>query len=276
MALLRFGDLTVEAVADGHLVFDPAISLPDVPFAALSALGGIEHDRWVAPLTTWAIRAGERLLLVDTGLGPSVGRFEGTSGELPAALARAGIDPARVDAVIFTHLHPDHVGWNFVERDGGRAPTFANARYIVHRVEWEHWSGQEAGFLRRSVAPLAGTGQLDLVTDDHEIVPGVRLLGTPGHTPGHVCVLIADGGEGGVITGDAAHHPAQLEHPEWSPTFDADREQAARSRATLADRLERDGLAALGGHFPAPHAGHLIRVERRRVYRALGTASLLD
>jgi glyoxylase-like metal-dependent hydrolase (beta-lactamase superfamily II) len=269
MPSFRFGTIAVEALSDGFLRFDPCRWLPDASVDAIRAHGGVDDGVWVTPLTTWVVRAAGRLLLVDTGLGAAVGRWDGECGALPASLARAGIDPRDVNAVVFTHLHPDHVGWNFRERDGALVPTFPNARYLVHRVEWAHWSDSQAGFIRRSVAPLATTGQLDLVPDDHQVAPGVRLLATPGHTPGHVCVLVVDDGEGGVIAGDAAHHPAQLEHPEWSSGFDADPARAAASRALLVERLEREGLVALGGHFPLPHAGRLLRVEHRRVYRAL-------
>jgi glyoxylase-like metal-dependent hydrolase (beta-lactamase superfamily II) len=82
-------------------------------------------------------------------------------------------------------------------------------------------------------------------------------------------VLVYGAGEGAVITGDAAHHPLELEHPDWSPSADDDREQSARSRAALVERIEAEGLIVLGGHFPAPHAGRLVRVESRRVYRPL-------
>ncbi len=269
MPVMRFGSLTVTPLSDGALVFDPAAALPAAPLEALAAHGGIEDGRWVTPLTTWAIRTAGQLVLVDTGMGPSPRPFQGHSGDLPASLSAAGIDPALVDVVLFTHLHSDHIGWNLAARDGKRAPFFPNARYIVRRPEWEHWRTSEAGFIRACVQPLADGGWLELVEDDHEPAPGVRLLSTPGHTPGHVCILVTSNGEGGIITGDAAHHPAQLEHPEWSPRFDASPEQAAGSRAALVDRLERDGLVALGGHFPAPHAGHIIRVAQRRVYRAL-------
>jgi glyoxylase-like metal-dependent hydrolase (beta-lactamase superfamily II) len=123
--------------------------------------------------------------------------------------------------------------------------------------------------VRRSVKPLAETGQLELVEDGHEPAPGVRLLATPGHTAGHVGILVYGQGEGGIIAGDIAHHPMEFEHPEWSPRFDADPAQAARTRTTLVERAEAEGLLVLGGHLPPPHAGRIVRVEQRRVYQPL-------
>jgi glyoxylase-like metal-dependent hydrolase (beta-lactamase superfamily II) len=270
--MLRFGGITVRALSDGHLLLGLDGFFPDAPLEVFRAYGaGIVGDRLRCPLTTFVIETDGRTLLVDTGLGNFLGRFEGACGTLPDQLAAAGIKPERIDAVLFTHLHPDHVGWNCTERDGAYVPTFPNARYIVHRPEWERWKDVDAGYIRRHVLPLAGTGQLDLVSDGHEPAAGVRLLSMPGHTAGHVCLLIYDGGEGGVITGDAAHHPLELEHPEWSPSADDDRVQSARSRAALVARIEAEGLLVLGGHFPAPHAGRIVRVEQRRVYQPLST-----
>lgn len=275
MQTLRIGAMQVTAATDGRLSIDAAAQFPGLPLDLLAAHGGFEGGRWLAPLTTYIIHIAGRTVVVDTGLGPRLGQFEGETGALPASLRQAGLALERVDAVVMTHLHPDHIGWNFTERDGERRLTFPNARYTVTRAEWEHWQGSPAGFIARratarSALPLAGTGQLDLAEDGYEPAPGVRLLATPGHTPGHVSVLLFDGGEGAVITGDAAYNPAQLEQPAWSSSADVDPALAARSRTTLADRIADEGLIVLGGHFPPPQAGRLLRVGQRRVYRSLG------
>lgn len=270
MTTLRFGEITVQTVSDGHLLLELTGFFPDAPADAWSQHPeGVADGKLDAPLTTFVIRTAGRTVLVDTGLGAFLGRFEGSCGALPAELAAAGVPPEGVDAVVFTHLHPDHCGWNCTERDGAWLPTFPNARYVVHRPEWARWVNIEAGYVRRHVQPLATTGQLDLVGDGYKPAPGMRLLSTPGHTTGHVSVLVYGGGEGGIITGDAAHHPAEIEHPDWSPSADDDRALSARSRAMLVDRAEAEGLLVLGGHFPAPHAGRVVRVGPRRIYQPL-------
>ena len=269
MHMQMIGAAGVLALSDGRLIFDPAQQFPGMPVELLAAHGGIENGRWVAPLTTFVIMIGTKTVVVDTGLGPSLGRFTGETGALPAALRLAEVDLARVDAVVLTHLHPDHIGWNFSGQNGEPRPTFPNARYIVTRAEWEFWKDNPAGYIARSVRPLETTGQLDIVEDGHEPAPGVRLLATPGHTPGHVSVLLYDGGEGAVITGDALYNPAQLEQPQWSSASDSDPALSARSRASLADRIADEGLIVLGGHFSPPQAGKLLRVGQRRVYQAL-------
>lgn len=270
VAVLRFGEIAVRTVSDGHLLLGLNGFFPEAAAAALRAYGaGVQGDKLRCPLTSFVIETAGKTVLVDTGLGNFLGRFEGVCGTLPAELAAAGIATERVDAVVLSHLHPDHVGWNCSERNGVFVPTFPNARYVVHRPEWERWRGVDAGYVRRHVIPLAESGQLEVVADGFEPAPGVRLLSTPGHTAGHVSVLVFGGGEGAVITGDAAHHPLELEHPEWSPSADDDRELSARSRLALVERIEAEGLLVLGGHFPEPHAGRVLRVGARRVYRPL-------
>jgi glyoxylase-like metal-dependent hydrolase (beta-lactamase superfamily II) len=250
--------------------FEATRTFPGMPLELLAAHGGIEDGQWIAPLTTYVVALGGRTLVIDTGLGPSLGHFSGATGALPAALQEGGVDTARVDAVVLTHLHSDHIGWIFSDVNGERRPTFANARYVISRAEWAHWQSRDADRIARTAAPLAAAGQLDLVEDGHEPVPGMRLLATPGHTPGHVSVLLCDGGVGAVITGDAVYNPAQLEQPQWSPRTDTDAALAARSREALAERIADEGLIVLGGHFPPPMGGRLLRVEQRRVYRPLG------
>src|SRR5205085_1480953 len=92
---------------------------------------GIAGDKLICPMTTFVIRSAGKLALVDTGLGPRIGRFAGESGRLLSGLSAAGVAPEQVDAVIMTHLHPDHVGWNCTEVDGEFRPTFPNASYII-------------------------------------------------------------------------------------------------------------------------------------------------
>ncbi len=269
---LQFGTVTVEAITDGYLDLNLSRFFPTVPAEAWQAYpdaAGQENLR--CPMTTFVVRSGGQVALVDTGLGPSLGNFSGVSGQLPASLAAAGIKNEDVNTVIFTHLHSDHVGGNCIEVDGEFRPTFPNATYVINRPEWVQWADVQAGFIKRHVLPLATSGQLSLVDDGHEPLPGVRLISTPGHTSGHVSVLVYGDGEGGVITGDAAHHPAEIEHPDWSPSADDDPELSGRSRARLIERIEQEGLIVLGGHFPAPHAGRIVRVQQRRVFQSLGT-----
>jgi len=168
-----------------------------------------------------------------------------------------------VDAVICTHLHVDHVGWNTMLEDGKWVPTFPNARYFIGRREYEHWSGEEGeeqqAILSDSVRPIFEAGLAELVDLDHRISPEIRLIPSTGHTPGHVCVMIESDGERAVITGDMSHHPCQLAHPDWSPTFDSDPKAAATTRGRLFAEWADTPILVIGTHWAGPTAGHIRR-----------------
>lgn len=246
--------------------------LPGADPETLKAMGGCADGETLSlPLSSFLIRSGGKVVLVDTGIGPTLGSlaraFSGEVGLLPGRLAEAGVTPESIDAVVFTHLHADHIGWNVVDRNGEIVPMFPNAEYIVSKDEWAFWGATESKDIARCIRTVERTGQLRAVPDGFEAAPGVILLGTPGHTPGHVSVLVAGGGQGAVITGDAAHHPAEFEDPELNPPYDSDPEMAKQSRKALADRVEAEGLLVIGGHFPSPGAGTLIRLEGKRRWR---------
>jgi glyoxylase-like metal-dependent hydrolase (beta-lactamase superfamily II) len=268
---LSIGAVRVDALSDGYLDEDRATFFPTLPASDFADHPEAFVDgRLRFPLTSYLIRTDGRTVLVDTGLGPRMrGGRSGVTGLLPGALAALGVTPEQIDTVLFTHLHFDHVGWSCVERDGTWSPRFPNARYLIRRPEWERWSAESYRYLEEHVRPLLRSHQAELVDDGCEPAPGVRMLDTPGHTPGHVSVLVYSRGEGGVITGDAAHTPLELERPECSPAIDEDPAQSAASRTMLVERIEAEGLMVLGGHFPPPNAGRLLRVGPRRVYQPL-------
>ncbi|MGA2952841.1 MAG: MBL fold metallo-hydrolase, partial [Caulobacteraceae bacterium] len=162
-----------------------------------------------------------------------------------------------------THLHVDHVGWNTMLENGRWVPTFPKARYLLGREEYAHWSSVDEDetqqILADSVRPIFDAGLADLVEMDHVISPEVRLIPSVGHTPGHVCVVIESQGERAVITGDSTHHPCQIAHPDWSPVFDSDQVQSAKTRARLFAEWADEETLVIGTHFSAPTAGRIRR-----------------
>jgi glyoxylase-like metal-dependent hydrolase (beta-lactamase superfamily II) len=178
-------------------------------------------------------------------------------------MADAGWARESVNAVVCTHLHVDHVGWNTMLVDGKWVPTFPNARYLIGRREFEHWSqeeeGESAAILGDSVQPIFDAGLADLVASDHVISPEIRLVPSAGHTPGHVCVRIESEGEAAVITGDMSHHPCQMAHPDWSPKFDSDPLAAATTRARLFAEWADEPVLVIGTHYATPTAGRVRR-----------------
>ena len=232
-----------------------------------------EHADWVGPyfsgsgkllvsVHSFVVEDGVTTIVVDTCAGaeperplPGDAAFLGRLSEaLPGGLAG-------VDVVLCTHLHFDHVGWNTRVVDGRRVPTFPNARYLFAEAELASLDEDDhLGVHEPAIAPLLEAGQVDLVDPSHAITSHVRLVPTPGHTPGHVSVVIESAGEAGVITGDVLHTPLQFAEPQLTATpFDWDSAQATRTRERfIAEHVDR-GRLILGTHFPPPTGGRLVQ-----------------
>lgn len=177
----------------------------------------------------------------------------------------ASLDSSReeIDIVVCTHLHVDHVGWNTMKQGDRWQPTFPNARYLIGRKEFEYWSldtsDDQVPVMQDSVTPIFDAGLADLVEMDHIISKEVRLIPTPGHTPGHVSVLIESQGQKAIITGDSMHHPCQIAEPDWAVTFDTDGTMASDCRKSLLNDIVDEPILLIGTHFAPPAAGHVIR-----------------
>jgi glyoxylase-like metal-dependent hydrolase (beta-lactamase superfamily II) len=179
-----------------------------------------------------------------------------------ADLAAAGFPAESIDAVICTHLHVDHVGWNTTLVDGQWVPTFPNARYVFAQPELEYWQAttypEGDDIFGDSVAPVLAAGRADLVPVDHRIDGGIRLDSTPGHTPGHVSVVVESEGQQAVITGDMIHTPVQIAEIGLSSAFDYDQGAAAETRQQFLSRYA-DGALVIGTHWGGPGAGRIRR-----------------
>ncbi|MFE1139125.1 MBL fold metallo-hydrolase [Streptomyces rochei] len=219
---------------------------------------------------SFALTTGGLRVVIDTGIGNGKTRANPAWHDLrtdyPLRLTAAGFPPDTVDLVILTHLHTDHVGWNTTHTDDGWVPTFPNARYVVSRAERDFWAGYAMDEPRRqmfrdSVHPVEDAGLLDAVevpAEGTDLAPGLRLLPTPGHTPGHVAVRVGGPGGGALVTGDCVHHPVQLAHPELGSCVDIDPALAASTRRSLLASLAGTDTLVLGTHFPPPTAGRVV------------------
>jgi glyoxylase-like metal-dependent hydrolase (beta-lactamase superfamily II) len=181
-----------------------------------------------------------------------------------SGLKAAGFSVADIDVVMCTHLHPDHTGWNTRLENGQWVPTFPNARYIFGRTEFNHWTAQnakaEVPTFVDSVLPVVEANRAELVGDDFTIGDHMRILPTPGHTPGHAAFAFGKGKDAAIFTGDAMHSPLQTRFPDLSPKFDADPLAAAKTRRSLLERLCDTDTLCCTAHFPSPSAG---RIKRR-------------
>lgn len=223
---------------------------------------------WRIHNNCYLVRTGALSILVDTGVGPGpYPRYQNMHGTLMQSLAAAGVGVEDVDTVFLTHAHPDHVAWN-VDAEG--APTFPRARYVLHRRDWEHYEGRNPvpRYMQRFVEPVEARGLLDLLDHEANLAPGVRAIETPGHTPGHMSLLVESEGERVVVTGDVLVSPFYVSEPERRFGSDLDGRQGIRTRVALVDRLEADGARLASAHFPEPGFGHVVRIDGRRWFRA--------
>ncbi len=230
-----------------------------------------EHADWVAPffsrsgrlllsVHTFVVRDADRVIVVDTCAGAEPPRpLPGDPDFLDRLEGAIEGGLAAVDTVLCTHLHFDHVGWNTHVVDGARVPTFSNARYLFARAELEALDVDDHAAVREpSIEPLLAAGLVDLIETDHVLTPHVRLVPTPGHTPGHVSVQIESRGERAVITGDVLHTPLQVAIPELTASpFDHDPAQATETRSRFLERCVEAGSLVLGTHFPPPTGGRV-------------------
>jgi glyoxylase-like metal-dependent hydrolase (beta-lactamase superfamily II) len=216
----------------------------------------------------YALRSGGKTVLCDTGLGPGpIDFLGGKGGRLLDDMRDKGVDPASVDVVIMTHLHSDHVGWNLDKPTG--KPHFPNARYLVPQADWDFFTAALAANPQmEQVTPLEDLGLLELITGDVAVTSEITTHPTPGHTPGHLSLLVTSSGEKALVTGDVAHHPAQVDRTDWSPVFDTDSAASSNTRARIMEVLEAEGMTAAFCHFPEPF-GRIVRLDGKRVFQAI-------
>lgn len=272
----QIGAVTVTRIVETVL---PVPAGPDNSFLVQATAEELRKLPWLYPHFVTAddvmllsihallVEAPGLRLVVDTCIGNDKPRGllggRGLATPFLARMAEAGWSRDSVDAVVCTHLHVDHVGWNTMIEGDTWVPTFPKARYLFGRIEFDHWNAFEEDNQRQimadSVQPILDAGLADLVELDHRLSDEVRLIPTTGHTPGHVSVGIESQGQRAVITGDMTHHPCQLAHPEWSPLFDSDPVAAAQTRARLFGEWADADLLVIGTHYAGPTAGRVRR-----------------
>ncbi len=270
----RVGDATITRITEFEGPGGLGRYLPDATRERVADIPWLQphfatpEGRLIGAIHALVVETPDARIVVDTCVGNDKAREVPAWNNLQTAfladMAGAGYPPDSIDVVMCTHLHVDHVGWNTRLVEGRWQPTFARARYLFGETEYAFWAGRGddprfGPVFSDSVKPVFDAGLVDLVASDHQVAPGVRLEATPGHTPGHVSVLIESRGERAFITGDMLHHPCQMAHPEWGAVVDEDKPQAIETRHRIFQRFAGTPTLVIGTHFAAPTAGRIVR-----------------
>ncbi|MEI9899839.1 MAG: MBL fold metallo-hydrolase [Hyphomicrobium sp.] len=215
--------------------------------------------------TPMIVNTGKELVIFDTGNGADGFVKRPNGGWLAAQLSLAGFSPEQIDVVILSHGHIDHVGGIM---ESGK-PLFPNARYVIATTEYDFWAQEDlhtddlgklmAGVFRANVIPVKD--RISFIKPGDDVVSGIRSIGAPGHTPGHLAFMLESDGKSMLFWGDCAHHQvASLARPDWHCVFDSDKEQGAKTRRRIFEMAASDRLPVAGYHMPFPSLGY---VERR-------------
>jgi glyoxylase-like metal-dependent hydrolase (beta-lactamase superfamily II) len=275
MTTLRWtvGEATITSVLEAETWhIPPELFFPDATGPAVA-----EHD-WLVPdfadeqgniglrVHALVVETAGRCVLVDPCVGNGKKRafalWDDQDWPFLERFAEAGFAADRIDTVVHTHLHADHVGWD-THRDGDRwVPTFTAARHLYTAAELAFCrAGAQPGVeevYADSVEPVFAAGLADIVDEDADLGDGLRLEPSTGHTPGHVSLWVESAGERALLTGDFLHHPVQCARPDLREIGDEDVEQARATRRRLLDRAATTGALLVNAHFPAHPAGRVV------------------
>ena len=280
------GNATITSIVESETPTSPRFLYRDM--GKTDVLARAEQAPWLRPnfvdddgyllqkIQCLVVDIGDATIAVDTCVGNDKQRsnelWTDLQGPFLDDMAAAGYPPESVTHVVCTHLHVDHVGWNTRLVDGRWVPTFPNARYLFVDAEYDHWASERSLFegedpFGDSVVPIVEAGLDHRVGPDHVILGGeagggagdtVRFESTPGHTPGHVSLVVESQGQRAVVTGDMLHHPMQLADPALSSMFDTDPEQSRATREAMFPRWADGETLVIGTHFGTPTAGRLV------------------
>jgi glyoxylase-like metal-dependent hydrolase (beta-lactamase superfamily II) len=218
---------------------------------------------WLSPYVCMLVKTGSHNVLVDTGIGST---FPPAAGELLRQLKALTVEPDDIDVVLITHAHGDHCGGNADPE--GRA-AFKRARYIMQKAEWDYWTSESVLaqpqnewmtlVVQKNFQQLCNC--FELIEGDREVVPGIDVISTPGHTPGHMAVRLSSNGERLWYMSDAFLHPVHIMQPDWYAEVDTQPEQAAATRKLLLKQASTGQTLVQCFHFPFPGLGHIIESE---------------
>lgn len=264
----KLGSARITALSDGSISQDLHELLSGTTPEETDRLlrEGFRSNPVEASINAYLIEMDGRLMLVDTGSGDFFG--PGLGGRVVARLASAGVDPGQITDVLLTHVHTDHSGGLVVQ---GRV-VFPNATVHVGQADVDFFLAKEnqngvdgydkAYFAQASasLAPYLAAGRIKGFRGEATILPGVRAIPTPGHTPGHSFFRVESEGQAVTFIGDLLHVQAvQLPRPDITIAYDVDPSHARQTRVRQLDSLSHDRAVIAGAHIPFPGLGQVRR-----------------
>ncbi len=252
---ITLGSIRVTYLPDGYALFSPTFLFPTTTLADWQPYQHLlnQDGQILASIGAYIIQTPGHTILVDAGLGPSQLALERNAflqgGELLLSLQNAGLTPADIDTVFFTHLHPDHVGGISRQVDGEQGLLFPNARFLVRRPEWLRFANPAESRLGIEDALRLLEPRIELIEGNELLVPEITVLATPGHGTGHASLLISVGEQRAILLGDIFHNNVQVEHPDWTNSFDHDPDLAKRTRQYMLQELAKPATIGIASHF---------------------------
>jgi glyoxylase-like metal-dependent hydrolase (beta-lactamase superfamily II) len=281
MQKIKLGTTEILSFTDTIGDFPLKILFPDIQAEQWFAYQGASQAQSLTGEETvptrigaFVVRSPESVILVDTGLGlgatttppaEATSRvrqlFSGLPVKLLDELEEAGIKPDDIDIVFLTHPHFDHYGWNLTAEG---TPVFARATYLLSQADWDAYHHPSMPYpmrwgVQQFIEPLKQLGKLNLLSGGQVISRGVSTVSTPGHSPGHMSLLIEDSGQQVLMGGDTFVHPLQIASAEMSFIVDMDRVQATETRKQLREWIAREGIILASNHIEGSGMGRILQ-----------------
>ncbi len=258
------GDLTVTQLSDGFVEHSPSqaffgINARPADFEALSRAHHLSVKRFEFPATVTLVESRGERVLIDAGHGVT---RKPTAGHMLEVLQQADVAPESIDHIIISHLHADHIG-GLLSATG--APMFPQANHWVTADEVAYWLGpapRNSMTARARLLVEALGSRLAFIKPGEELVPGVTIMDSSGHTPGHICVMLESQGDRVLVAGDLANHPVwAIMRPDWHMNLDIDPMAAAATRRRVLSMVADEQILFAGSHMPFPAIGKIVRAD---------------